>query len=527
MFRSLFQRVRAAVLCLPLILLNGCLDSTDELAIEPDGSGKVRLQVLTSVPAELLEHFGEMGPNSTPFFPPLSADLAAKFFPETTFITTVKEEPRDGARLLTVDASFKNLQDLIQSPYGRAHALSLEIRDGKLLLKANTGLESAARLAETKNPGQLIGNEFAGLADLQKKAAEMRVEFRIKLPRPVDSSTGTHADRLVTWKVGRTAFTNSQQFAEKLGEVLAASCPAGDLPALASPPRLELQQFSQLQEQTVSSTGGAPDAKQVTSAARFVPHVLQVTRTMELTGETSFDGNQANLSGALTLPKELTPSRWGEVKIEEIVDATGMNLKLPPDQVRQYGSMSHMGREETGDPSAGPPGLTQKAISIQFRPPEWSVKEITRIRASIEAHYAGTSRRILKFTNAVPANSLQDVSRMETSGFPENAKPVTFAHPGLAEMGYSLTLTMGYIQPGYTMLALNLAGGASGLNDVLIYDASGRPWPTYSREDGGEERSCQLMIPGQPQPPLSMAIILNASGGGVRVPIVLDKVPID
>jgi hypothetical protein len=42
----------------------------------------------------------------------------------------------------------------------------------------------------------------------------------------------------------------------------------------------------------------------------------------------------------------------------------------------------------------------------------------------------------------------------------------------------------------------------------------------------GEDRSCQVMVAGQPKPPFSLAVAVGGVGASVAVPILLENIPI-
>ena len=65
--------------------------------------------------------------------------------------------------------------------------------------------------------------------------------------------------------------------------------------------------------------------------------------------------------------------------------------------------------------------------------------------------------------------------------------------------------------------------------DAQVFDSDGRPWPTsliQQDQDGGETRSCQLMVAGKPKPPFSLALALGGIGASVSVPVLVETVPI-
>ncbi len=157
-----------------LVFLCGCIRTKDELTINADGSGKVHIETVSSVPPELSETMeegmqaGSGGAGGGLFYPPLIEAQARKFFPGKDFSVTVKQQKADNGDITTViEAEFKDINALLASPYGRAHQLSVKIVNGSLVVQGVTGMEAAARLAEIKDEsGMGMMGAMPGLADL-------------------------------------------------------------------------------------------------------------------------------------------------------------------------------------------------------------------------------------------------------------------------------------------------------------------------------------------------------------------------
>jgi len=78
------------------------------------------------------------------------------------------------------------------------------------------------------------------------------------------------------------------------------------------------------------------------------------------------------------------------------------------------------------------------------------------------------------------------------------------------------------------MLSLQIAGKGAALTDAQVFDASGRPWPTFLQPQNfggmGDSESRQVIIAGKPQPPLSLAFVASGNGAAVDVPILVEHV---
>src|SRR5205823_7664862 len=142
----------------------------------------------------------------------------------------------------------------------------------------------------------------------------------------------------------------------------------------------------------IASQGSAPDAKKVAAAAKFVPYALQVTRSLDLSGEGGSQENQAQLIGGVVLPREFAPQKWGAVKLEEVIDAKGNNLKMETGRDRVYPQPRFTGLSEDDDEDGDKPADTseeRQTVTLTFQPPDWKVKEIARIKGSISLQYLG------------------------------------------------------------------------------------------------------------------------------------------
>src|SRR5271157_4584216 len=165
-----------------LVCLTGCIQTEDELSINADGSGKVRIKTRVGAEASSIAAMaGGMGNNIE--YPPTSEAEAQKFFPGKDFKITVKQESTEKSETVTVvDVEYKDINSLLASPYGRAHQLTVETNKDGLVVKAVSGMEGIARMAEIKPGNEMDMMATPGFADAQKKKDEMRTEFRITLP---------------------------------------------------------------------------------------------------------------------------------------------------------------------------------------------------------------------------------------------------------------------------------------------------------------------------------------------------------
>jgi hypothetical protein len=533
MWKWIWVPVLAVALC-------GCFKTKDELTLNADGSGSVRIETRVLVASETLETLGlgmtGGGDDAPSVYPPTSEDEAKRFFPAKDFTVTVKEEKEGQGALLVVTAAFKDVNALLASPYAKAHGLSLVTTNGALSLKAVIGVEAAARLAEMKDDDTgLFAAQMPGLDELKKKKEEMRAEFRVTLPNAAASASagGTRDGKSVTWIADRPKAKDAAEFAQQTGALLEASCPAEGLKfSPVAPARLGMLSFADAPT-GVLVRATTPDTNKIAAAAKFVPCAMQITRTLDLSGEGGSHQNQAQLVGAVVLPHEFAPQKWGEVKIDEVVDAKGTSLKLP--QVEDEFDVSRLsGRNfggggddedaEDGEAKEKKDPEHRHLITLAFQPPDWKVKEIARIKGSIVLQYF-SGAQIVKISNAIPAKWIREVKRENDFDFEPRGQAIS--DPKLPELGLSLKLTMGMSQGSFTSLMFDASGSKATVTDAQVYDADGRPWPTFFMRQGfGGEDAMTVMVAGKPKMPLSLALVASGAGASVIVPILLEKVPV-
>jgi hypothetical protein len=525
------------------LLLCGCFQVEDELTLAPDGSGKVTMKVHSSLSQDqvsMMGMTGRFGGGEQLCYPPISEAEARRFFPAKDFALKVEETSADDGQTLAIEASFKDVNALLASPYARAHQLMLGTNEsGALALQALSGGGMVAAAMQFKLEGEMAAFEMPGLEEAQKKKSEMRFAFRVTLPNPVTSANGTREDKSAAWTVERAKFKDDEEFAGKLAEVLEASCSSQGIKfSPVTPPRLALLPFDRLAAGSRAAAAALPDTNKVLEAAHFVPWALQVTRTLDLSGEGSGQASSSQLTGAITLPADLAPQRWGQAQLEEVVDSKGNSL-MPGDDTQSMAyrmrsfSMTELDESEQPDEdepeSASPKPAADKPhmVTFTFKAPEWKMKEIARIKGGLDLQYLGGSE-VVKLSNAVPASQVMDLSKggFSAYNFEPDRKPLSDSR--LAELGLSVQVQMAMVQSGATILSLQVRGGKGTLVDAQVFDASGHPWPTTltPSDFGGSDESCQIVVAGKPQPPFSLAFVASGVGALVHVPVLVENVPL-
>jgi hypothetical protein len=108
-----------------------------------------------------------------------------------------------------------------------------------------------------------------------------------------------------------------------------------------------------------------------------------------------------------------------------------------------------------------------------------------------------------------------------------DATEKSISDPKFTELGLNLKVQMAVVQAGMMNLMLELGSDKAGIIDAQVFDAAGRPWPTYMQEiDRGNEPSVTLMVAGKPEPPLSLAFVVSGGGSTVEVPILVEKIAV-
>ena len=100
-----------------LLVLCGCFKTKDELTLNADGSGSVRLETRVLVPSETLSAIGlgarmSGGDDIPAVYPPTSEAEAKQWFPAKDFILSAKQEAAsDGGSSLVITAGFKDITE--------------------------------------------------------------------------------------------------------------------------------------------------------------------------------------------------------------------------------------------------------------------------------------------------------------------------------------------------------------------------------------------------------------------------------
>jgi len=523
------------------VALCGCFKTKDDLTLNADGSGAVRIETRLLIPSETFQTLGMDEGDAPVTYPPTGQAEAKRLFPAKDFkVTSNEDRAEDGGSTVVITAEFKDVNALLVSPYAKAHGLTLVVTNGVLSLKALSGIEGAARLAEMKDDVGMFGNVLASVEveELTKRKTEMRMEFRVTLPNTVSSANagGTREGKTVVWTMDHAKQTNAAEFAQQAGAVLEAACSADGVKfSPVTPARLNLLTFKDAPTGALGEKVAAPDTQKIAVSAKFVPTALQVTRSIDLSGEGGSHQNHAQLVGTIVLPRELAPQKWGAVKLDEAVDAKGNNLKFEENSdaslmtrysgiQRQTSEGDDEDDEDRGDNAAS--AEARHTVTLSFQPPDWKVREIAKVKGSISLQYFGGAQ-VMKLSNAIPGKWIKEMKNEADFDFDFDGTGKSISDLSLPESGLSLHLTMGTAQGPMTMLMIQAGGGKVSVTDGQVYDTAGRPWPTlFQKQDLAGEGTFTLVVAGRPTAPLSLALVVNSVGASVEVPVLLEKIAI-
>ncbi|NLX57579.1 MAG: hypothetical protein GXY74_00655 [Phycisphaerae bacterium] len=529
--RAARMPVLVCVAVLPLAAA-GCLELKDHLTLRPDGSGTVRIEAVVDPSASQGRMVMSMagGRESVAVYPPLDEEAARRMFAGDGMQVAVEHKAaRDGVGGVVVNVEFKDIHALVAGPYGRAHSLWLGREGDTLVLKARTGVQALAYMDELAK-GKGMGMIPVDLSSIPASKDKLKVEFTITLPGAaeiVGSTPGAAADgNAVTWTADATQKQPFEQVAAALDGVLSVRCPAGDIkPPAAGPMRLDLAPLAELKEAQSADAPPAVDAEAILAAARFVPISLQVMRSFNLSGGDFHGGNAATLSGAVVLPQRFAPVRWGRLVIEEATDDRGRTL-LGATDGRDNGVIHWGGSGDDESDEDADLDRVVHHVSATMKPPGVEAAHIATLKGGVAMFYPGVTH-LLRVENAVPAAAIIDVSDGR-HGWHSSDEELTLTHPKLEELGVSVVVEQAQKMGFMTSITLSVKDDKAMLSQAQVFDAHGKPWPTLSptRNMFGPSGDMTLIVPGSPEAPLSLAVVVETIGPSVTVPVALSDVPV-
>lgn len=511
----------AAILCLG----PGCLKVKEHLTLRADGSGTLTIEAQSVLPPEAMSSIrSSRAENPWLCYPPLTKEDAQQLFAGGQFTVKTKESKGEaGYAGLTTEVEFKDVNDLLGSPYGRAHSMEIAAKGDALTFTALCGLEGAALLGDAE--GLEWMTDGLGVRELRRRKGEMSVHFKVTLPGKIGASNGKAENDGVEWTVDWPTLEKAVKAAGATGGKMSATCALDGIRFTpAGPPRPGLVRFNDLKAGPGGGKQAGPDEKKVLQSARFVPLFLRMERCFDLTGAGYGEARSMGvLNGWLLVPPEILPQRCGAAAVEEVIDDSGNDLQFHTDPTRRYPIYNfrlyaHMAASDMGPAQPYP-------VTLLFKAPGRETKEIARIKASIGLYYP-TGMQVVKLAKPIGSELIAD----ERSGGGNRLfESQSLDSPELAKLGLSVALSYAMRSGNMIRLGMSITGQSSVVSHLQVYDADGAPWPSLAHTSmSGEEGSsdCHVMIPGKPKAPLSLALLVNTTGRAVKVPIAMQHVPL-
>jgi hypothetical protein len=508
------------------LTVGGCLKVKDRLTINADGSGSILLETESLLPAgnDPMNVAG-MAQEYRTLYPPMDRYRLSQLLPDKDF--TIKMLPRSGSgQGLKIEATFKDINRLLESPYGKAHSLSMVRVGGELFLTARTGLQAPARMVD--HMGEFMADEIkaGGGVKTVEAAKKLAIEFTIVMPavakvgmsNPDFVAGAVASGNTVTWTVDYAKAKDAAEAAAAFDNILTVRCPDADVKFQpVDTPRLDLAFFKDLKDRQLVAAPVIDEAK-VLAAAKVVPVRLEVTRSFDLAGSMrNRPQNSAQLSVVALVPKALAPRQFGMPVIKEARDDLGTNLILP--EGGYYRDYSDEWDEE-GQEGAKEEAEVIRQFQITLKTPPAKAKSIASIKASIDLQYPG-AQHLVRLEGAIPKASLVAMPDEDRS---RQADPIV--NPRLKELGVELVSRVS-VENGVTRINLVVESKKADVTQVQVFDKDGRPWPTITNRanDGGSGQP-RVLVAGRPEGPLSLAVVVQEDGPKVTLPIEIKGVPL-
>ena len=535
---------RVAALMVFSCLAAGCLEVKEHLTIRADGSGTLVLEVQSAVPLSEVRKFEQSlaSRRERAIFPPLTKQHAAKLFPGDAFGVKVREgEDRAGGATLRVEVAFRDINDLLASPYGEAHALALWREGGQLRFAAHSALFPAVFFSNARTT-EFLSRHRRPLARALKDKGRMRLDFTVTLPKPVIESNGKAAGRTARWQVRRSDAKDDAGVVRLCTQALRAACPeAGIELAPRTPVRLGLLPFGELEDGPATGMRKPPAPARVLAATGFTPHMLKTAHSFYLPGRgpgpleprkgtDRLHEAAADLLGLIELPRALAPDHWGAPQIDQVVDDLGTDLRLDRDELgRLRTTRSGWDNTVVRELTAWASETVRRAVWLRLRPPPAKAAHIARLRGSATLEYFDDFH-VVKLPNAIPREWVLGLAK---GGHARGHQRLEA--PLLARLGIELIVVQVQREAGRvgrerpkTRFWFQVKSEAPRLLRIQAFDARGLPWP--ATPFGGhlfeEVHPHRFAIPGTPEPPFSLALLVSARSVKARVPIEIKDLPL-
>ncbi|NQT88541.1 hypothetical protein HQ560_17380, partial [bacterium] len=521
-------RWRSLLLAACLAATSGCLKVKDHLTINANGSGTVRIEVFCAAPPDTIRsssryasYFATVERGGHPLYPPLARGHVGKLFPGKAFTVEVKESAGENdTPTLVADVTFADVNALIASPYGKAHALSLRKVGDTLRFVAHSGFVGAVIVGDDQQ------SEYA-IRRYIKDKGEMAADFRVTLPNTLTGSD----TRTAAWPLRRAdAKGDAKAEIEMFIKPLRAACSAegvGFTPV--SPPRLGLSHFEELADGPAQGMPKPPTPAQVAAAARFQPYHVKSVRAFYLPGRAparnehggmhhSLERGGLNVVGVLTLPRAYRPDKWMEPTIEEARDDLGTNLLVGGDargRSSRTTPWDSMFQNEFGKPTDDEERHILR-LRVNVPPPE--AKRLVVLRGFAQLDYFD-NYHVVKLPKVIPAEWVQRTTAegKQVGGLRGRNE---IASPLLERLGITVQILAveqrhahGRTKQPLTRFWFSIRSRDAKVIATQPYDAQGRPWPKihWAGHLSSQMDPLHFAFPVHADPPYSLAFLVSAT----------------
>jgi len=497
------------------LALCACFDVKEHLVIHPDGSGSLSIEVKTD--SDLYEVTADLGSDrwlseARLNYPPTSMESMKVLFPGESFVI---EKAPDDKTTLKARVKFKDISAILNSPYAAVKSMDLSVDQGRLHMRTRTGFDgmAACRMADKLKNHPQFGPMMTEMCANTDDAAYL---FQVTLPAEAESQKGDAAGTKVTWN-----FSNGQAESADpdFTAVIHASCSAKDIEfAPRGAARIDLRHFSALVSGKTHLRADLPSAADYRGQLRFQPLELLVTNSFAYTASPILT-NRASLAGVITVPADLAPDQWGPVRLLKARDSDGTDLLFPVKKGPESAESQNPDWFDAGKVNSAESDQVHHPVTLQFRPPAWNSKAISLLSAKLDLVFY-SSESIVKIENAVPENIIRDQTRPDSveAGHRKSKRIIA---PELEDAGIELFVEDAVDMGMALMVLVKTRAPHAVIEAIGFFDRQGQPLPgivSDSQSEWGDDRQgFMAILPGRPDPPLSMASKLRYGGEPVSV----------
>jgi hypothetical protein len=459
---------------------------------------------------------GQMGPAET-VYPPLTAEDASQLFPGQGFEieASVESGQADQPDVHVVKVQFDDVNKLLDSPYASVHQLEMKVAEDKLIVRAREALRGVPTMAGIEIPEGRFPMPI-DLEAVRETNQQFASTFRLTLPNAVTTPDARVDGRTATWAVSASKEKPLVELGPAMNGIRKATCSARGLEfEPQTPVRLGLDSLKALQAGQVGPDAVAVDQQAVIKAANVQPLRVQVVRTFDLTGD-SWADDGCQLTVGLTLPTDMKPLSWKPAEVTAAADDLGTDMKPDESDDGRHFYGHHMMSPLMGESQTD---QARHMFNLNLALPDSQARAIEKLTGTIEAQYPGATQ-VIKLDNVVAANDIVKVDPANPGSFMSQHSMKPIDNPALQERDIQMVIQQAMRVTGMTMLMITVESETAKVGQVQVFDRQGQPWPCMGASPYGGgmgQQMMQVMVFGEPEAPLSLA--MTAQTGGQTVPI--------